>query len=498
MKEHLSRRKFIKLAAAAGGATIGGFDLSARSWVTQAQVQTPSFQSVPKLDGALLFDEASRRAIAVDRGNLFHRIPAAVLRPGSVQDVITMVQYANQHALKIAIKGQGHSVYGQTQAEAGIVIDSSTLSTVYPPTTESVDAQFGALWADVATATLPKGLTPRVFPATCMALTVGGTLSVGGLGNTSHLYGAQVDNVTELEVVTGDGRLVTCSPAHESELFNMVLAGLGQCGIIVRARIPLIPAPSHVLLHHLLYTDLDKYLGDQLRIARDGRFQSQRGVMSRNQAGQWSFTMEVGQFFSPPAEPNLAALESGLQFDSATPPVSMTYQEYLYRFEARNATQPINRPSPYIVMWIPASATKDYLAHIFALSPEKARLPQTNGVETFSCFPLNTRRFTCPLFKVPTEEQAFSVSLFRSVDPGYDAALSAVLASNRALLAKMTEVGGKRYTPNSMVLSQEEWQVHFGSDVWQRLSKAKQKYDPNSVLSPEPAMFGDHQRSSDA
>src|SRR5207249_4540648 len=157
----------------------------------------------------------------------------------------------------------------------------------HTPTAESVEAQFGALWGDVATATLAKGLTPRVFPATCMALTAGGTLSVGGLGNTSHLYGAQVDNVTELDVVTGDGRLITCSPTHESELFNMVLAGLGQCGIIVRARIPLIPAPSHVILHNLRYTDLDNYLKDQLRIAADGRFTSRSGLMSRNQEGKW-------------------------------------------------------------------------------------------------------------------------------------------------------------------------------------------------------------------
>jgi hypothetical protein len=93
---------------------------------------------------------------------------------------------------------------------------------------------------------------------------------------------------------------------------------------------------------------------------------------------------------------------------------------------------------------------------------------------------------------MPTEEQAFSVFLLRSVDPGDETALSAVLASNRALLAEMTELGGKRYTPNSMVLSQQEWKVHFEPDVWQRLSEAKQKYDPKSVLSPEPAMFSDH------
>src|SRR2546425_7135458 len=160
MNEQLSRRKFIK--AAVGAATVIGFNLHTRSWVTRAQAATQPFAGVPKLDGVLLFDEASRKAIAVDGGNLFHRVPAAVLRPGSVQDIITMVQYANQHALKIAIKGQGHSRYGQTQAEAGIVIDSSTFSAVHTPTAESVEAQFGALWGDVATATLAKGLTPRV------------------------------------------------------------------------------------------------------------------------------------------------------------------------------------------------------------------------------------------------------------------------------------------------------------------------------------------------
>jgi hypothetical protein len=119
-------------------------------------------------------------------------------------------------------------------------------------------------------------------------------------------------------------------------------------------------------------------------------------------------------------------------------------------------------------------------------------------METFGCHPLNTRHFTCPLFKVPTEEQAFSVWLFRSVDPGDEAGLSAVLASNRELLAKMTAVGGKRNVPNSMVLSREEWQAHFGADVWRRLLAAKEKYDPNFVLSPEPAMFRDHKRASDA
>src|SRR5258708_39732485 len=141
----------------------------------------------------------------------------------------------------------------------------ATLNAVHLPTKDSVDAQPGAFWAIVASQCLGRGLTPPVFPATCLALSVGGTLSVGGIGTTTIHHGAQVDTVTELDVVTGDGRLVTCSSDRESELFNMVLAGIGQCGIIGRARIRLIPGPTHVVLPKLTYSDIARYLSDQGR-----------------------------------------------------------------------------------------------------------------------------------------------------------------------------------------------------------------------------------------
>jgi len=128
MKHQVSRRQFTKLAI---GAAIVGFDPDARSWVTQESNIAGPFDRLPKLDGALLLDEESRRAIATDQGNMFHRVPAAVLRPGSVKDIVAMVRYANQHKLKVAIRGDGHSRYGQTQAEAGVVIDLHSTRSVY-------------------------------------------------------------------------------------------------------------------------------------------------------------------------------------------------------------------------------------------------------------------------------------------------------------------------------------------------------------------------------
>jgi len=46
----------------------------------------------------------------------------------------------------------------------------------------------------------------------------------------------------------GTGEVVNCSEKQNEELFHSVLGGLGQFGIITRARILLEPAPSMVLI----------------------------------------------------------------------------------------------------------------------------------------------------------------------------------------------------------------------------------------------------------
>lgn len=43
---------------------------------------------------------------------------------------------------------------------------------------------------------------------------------------------------------TGNGELVTCSKTNNSEAFYAVLGGLGEFGVITRARIPLAPSPT--------------------------------------------------------------------------------------------------------------------------------------------------------------------------------------------------------------------------------------------------------------
>lgn len=48
--------------------------------------------------------------------------------------------------------------------------------------------------------------------------------------------------------LVGRGDVVTCSDEENTDLFNGVLGGLGQFGIITQARIALEPAPTMVIM----------------------------------------------------------------------------------------------------------------------------------------------------------------------------------------------------------------------------------------------------------
>jgi FAD/FMN-containing dehydrogenase len=226
----LCRRAFVRSLAAS--AVVLGFDWTARSWVTSAQPYPAPFDALPRLEGRLLLDEDTRSAFASDFGRILYRTPVAVLKPGSVQDVVEMVRFANRHALPIAMRGSDHSMFGQSQVDAGIVIDSSSLDSIRIMETEptpAVEVGCGARWGAVLDAANEFKLTPPVN-VDWMTLTVGGTLATGGIGGTTWRDGFQTDHVLELQVVTGDGQLVTCSDRRNNDLFHAVLCGMGHVG----------------------------------------------------------------------------------------------------------------------------------------------------------------------------------------------------------------------------------------------------------------------------
>jgi FAD/FMN-containing dehydrogenase len=463
---------------------LGGIHLLKGSWAYGATARSSPLGELPSLDGELRFNDADRQAAASDFGRHIHRAPIAVLRPGSVHDIVRMVAYANQHGLKIAMRGQGHCLYGQAQVEGGIVIDSSTLNAVRWQGSNALDAEPGALWGEVVKTALAHGLTPPVVPD-ALILSVGGLLSVGGTGETSYRSGAVVDHVLELDVVTGAGELMTCSSEGNNELFRMTLAGLGQCGIIVRARLHLVPAPTDVAMRTLTYDDLDTLLSDQARLATVEALGPLGGGLIREADGRWRFVLRAGTFLTQPDDgANPPSWMAGLQFKAEAPAARMSYWEYLDRQTAGiAAAKASGKPSPSLALMLPDSAVQPFLTHV--LSTPEASI----GIWRIESFPMITARFTQPLHKIPGGPMAFTLRLQRRSSAEHAPDHEAMLAANRTLLPRMRTVGGKIYPPFAPILSRVEWQEHYGPETWQHFAAAKKRFDPNNVLTPGAGIF---------
>lgn len=83
--------------------------------------------------------------------------------------------------------------------------------------------------------------------------------------------GMQIDHVRELEVVTGKGAVVNYSMSTNPDLFEAMLDALGQCGIMAKARLDLVPAWERARTYAFRYTDTDTDAGQPRRAVRRGR-----------------------------------------------------------------------------------------------------------------------------------------------------------------------------------------------------------------------------------
>ena len=442
---------------------------------------------VPRLDGDLRTDPASLEQAADDFGHLVRRPPVAVLRPGSVDDVVAMIRHCRRHRLPVAARGAGHSAFGQAQADRGLVIDMTPLSRVRIAGDAAI-ADAGARWSQVLRASLAHGLTPPVL-TDHLDLSVGGTLTVGGVGGTTHRHGMQVDNVLELEVVTGAGDHTVCSPSANPDLFRAVLAGLGQCAVIVRATLRLIPAPAAVRRYRLRYPSVAALTADQRKIVHEDRFPYVEGqVLHRPELGGRAIVLDVAAFHTGPTPPDDARI-ADLAHERGTERVDdLPYLGFLDRnadsVEEQRASGEWARPHPWWNAFLPDAAADPFAADLLAgLTPADLG---ASGVVLLYPFPRS--RLTLPLTRAPDAPLIFLLALLRTASPGA-APPHAMLAANRLLTERVRRAGGHRYPIGAAPATPADWRTHYGPH-WPAFAAAKRRHDPAGILAPGLGVFG--------
>lgn len=404
---------------------------------------------VPSLDGVLSTAGGDLAAASNDFGNRIRRRPAAVLHPASAADVAAVVRLGRENGLPVAARGAGHSVGGQALVRDGIVVALQTLGAVHHVGAGRMSVDAGAPWSTVVSAALRHGLVPPVLPDH-LGLTVGGTLSVGGIGGSSHRYGCIADNVPDLDVVTPDGDLVTCSPAQNPELFDTIRATQGRHGIITRATLRLVPAHRMARRYLLNYRDPGALLADQRRVIADGRFDHVLGQARAGAGGvrdRWVYQLEAMVAYTPPGIPDDAALLSDLAYSRGTEEIaSAGYADFLGRLgpveeQLRAAGSWQHHPHPRCTVLLPARHAEAVVGAVLTeLSPE-----ELGHGGSILLYPIPTARLAAPHMARAADAVSVVFGLQRTAPPGDGAILARMRRDNAALVATAELLGGCGY-----------------------------------------------------
>ncbi|MFF1795175.1 FAD-binding protein [Kitasatospora sp. NPDC058263] len=495
-KSALPRRGLLVGAAA----TVIGWNTAGRSWAVAAGRGAPTdgpatadaVAALPRLDGSLVTDPATLTRFTGDFGHLVTAAPRAVLLPGSVRDITEVVGFAHRHRIPVAMNGQSgggdpaelesHSGYGQATAPGGIAVDARGLDRILSLTPGRAVVEAGVTWAQLTDAALAQGWMPPCL-TDYLHLSVGGTLSVGGIGSAVQRHGLQVDTVESVDVVTGTGRLLTASATTNRQLFEAVLAGGGQAGIIVRATLRLVPARERALVFSLFYDDLAAYLGDQERLMAERRFDLQAGeAVLDAAAGTWRYKIETVAHYDGATPPDRDALLRGLRcLPGETTVVDQSARDYAFRVDGFAGYLKVaglwTQPKAWLSVFLPAST-----AAAFVREATASLTPADLGAGLLLLYPYRTAALTRPMAVMPDAPVGWHFDLLSFPAPGADTA--AMLRRNRRLYDRAVALGGKRYLIGAVPgMTPTDWRRHYGSR-WAAAVAAKRRYDPAGILTP--------------
>ncbi|MGZ4175204.1 MAG: FAD-binding oxidoreductase [Solirubrobacteraceae bacterium] len=223
------------------------------------------FVSLDRLDRVVHARGKSLRDLILQRRGELRRLPDAVVRPGTEEEVAAVMRAALDGDGVLIPFGGGSSISGSLEAPTDetrpvISVDLARLDRVLEIDGPSrlARVQAGVAGPDLEEQLAARGYTLGHFPDSFPHSTLGGWIATRSSGMQSDRYGDIADLAKGLRVVTPSGMLVTNPvPATSTgpSVRQMVLGSEGRLGIITEATVEVRRLPEkRIILGYLFPT----------------------------------------------------------------------------------------------------------------------------------------------------------------------------------------------------------------------------------------------------
>ncbi|MBE6727474.1 MAG: FAD-binding oxidoreductase [Ruminococcaceae bacterium] len=192
------------------------------------------------------------------------RMPEALVRVLSTQEISKIMAYANENNIPVAVRGSGTGLVGScVSIHGGIVLETTGMNKILELDEENltVTLQPGVLLMELAAFAEENGFLYPPDPGEKSA-TIGGNISTNAGGMRAVKYGTTRDYVRSLTVVLPDGtvtqlggKVVKNSSGYD--LKDLIIGSEGTLAVITEATMKLLPLPQVTISLLVPFNDIE-------------------------------------------------------------------------------------------------------------------------------------------------------------------------------------------------------------------------------------------------
>lgn len=179
------------------------------------------------------------------------KIPDAVVRPGTREEVVEIVKFAAAEGLAVIPCGARTKLdMGLPPQRYDLALDLSRLNHIiaYDPADLTLAVEPGLLLRNISSALAERRQFLPLLVPYFQQTTIGGTIASGVDSPLRQFYGTARDYVLGMEFVTGDGTLAksggrVVKNVSGYDLHKLMIGALGTLGVIVQINFKTFPAP---------------------------------------------------------------------------------------------------------------------------------------------------------------------------------------------------------------------------------------------------------------